>query len=243
MKKTHIFIFIINFMVLFSVKTYSQENNETIDTTFTYKDKYGIRFGVDFVKVTQSVLDDNYKGFEVMGDYRIYKNYYIAAELGNEDYSYSEPFLVANTSGSYLKAGGNYNFYDNWLGMQNELYAGVRIGFASFSHKLEKYKVYTSDDYFNDDIRVINKNYDNQSSTWVEFQLGIKTEIFNNLFLSAHIQLKNSFTSNELDGFENLYIPGFHRTYQDNSIGVGWGYGISYMIPVSKKERKQKVAN
>ena len=47
----------------------------------------------------------------------------------------------------------------------------------------------------------------------------------------------------ELDDFESLYIPGFHRTYQDSNIGVGWGYGLSYMIPITKKDRKQEVAN
>ena len=32
------------------------------------------------------------------------------------------------TSGSYLKAGIDYNMYDNWLDMDNMIYAGFRIG-------------------------------------------------------------------------------------------------------------------
>ena len=244
MKKIHIYIFTISCLfVLATNYSYAQENTKEIDTIIPYQDKFGIRIGADLAKVTRTFLENDYQAFEIMGDYRIYKSYYLAAEIGNEDYSYTEPFLDANTQGSYIKIGGNYNFYDNWLDMQNELYIGFRYGFATFSQTLEQYQVYTSDSYFDDDIRVINKEYNGLTKSWVEFQLGIKTEILSNLFLSAHVQLKTSFGDNSLDGFENLYIPGFHRTYQDTSIGVGFGYGISYLIPISKKDRVQKVAN
>lgn len=242
MNKIHTYIFFISISLL-SISGFSQEKNNPVDTIIPYQDKFGIRAGIDLAKAARTFLDEDYQGLEIMGDYRIYKNYYLAAEIGNEDYTYTEPYIVANTSGSYIKLGGNYNFYDNWLGMQNELYAGVRYGFANFSHTLEKYKIYQADDYFQDDIRVVNREYNGLTKSWIEFQLGMKVEIIKNLFLSAHIQLKNSFGDNELDDFESLYIPGFHRTYQDSNIGVGWGYGISYMIPIIKKDRKQEVAN
>ncbi|GGZ59006.1 DUF6048 family protein [Mesonia mobilis] len=244
MNKIHIYIFSISFS-LFSALGFSQEEEKEnpIDTIIAYKDKYGIRAGVDFVKLARSFVDDDYQGFEIMGDYRIYKTYYLAAEIGNENYTYTEPFIEANTQGSYIKIGGNYNFYDNWLGMQNELYAGLRYGFANYNHTLERYRVYTSDNYFQDDVREVYRDYDGLTTSWAEFQLGMKVEVLNNLFLSAHVQLKVAIGDTELDDFESLYIPGFHRTYQDSNIGVGWGYGLSYMIPITKKDRKQEVAN
>ncbi len=35
--------------------------------------------------------------------------------------------------------------------------------------------------------------------------------------------------------FDNLYIPGFNRTYDFSEFGAGFGYGISYLIPIYKK--------
>jgi len=243
MNKTPIYIFTISLLLLFPSTLIAQEKRAVVDTLISYQEKFGIRAGLDFTKLARTLLDDDYQGLEAMGDYRVYKNYYLAAELGNEDYSYTEPDLAANTNGSYFKIGANYNAYDNWLGMQNELYVGVRYGFSTFSHTLEAYRVYTTDNYFPEDVRTVNREYNGLTKSWLELQMGIKAEIFNNLFLSVHVQLKNSFGENDLDGFENLYIPGFHRTYRDSSIGVGWGYGISYMIPIIKKDRVQEVSN
>ncbi|WP_395076160.1 DUF6048 family protein, partial [Flavobacterium sp.] len=36
--------------------------------------------------------------------------------------------------------------------------------------------------------------------------------------------------------FDNLYIPGFNRTY-DGKFGVGWNYTISYFIPLYKSKK------
>ena len=113
MNKIHIYIFSISFSLLSALGFSQEEEKENpIDTIIAYKDKYGIRAGVDFVKLARSFVDDDYQGFEIMGDYRIYKTYYLAAEIGNENYTYTEPFIEANTQGSYIKVGGNYNFYD-----------------------------------------------------------------------------------------------------------------------------------
>lgn len=245
MNKLPIYIFTISFLFL-SFTSFAQEeqsDEEPIDTIIAFKEKYGLRVGIDLVKLVRSFTDDDYRGLEVQGDFRIYKKYYLAAEIGNEDYTYDEPNLLINTKGSYVKIGGNYNAYSNWAGMQNELFVGLRYGFASFSHTLEKYKIYTSDTYFAPDIREVNRDYDGLTGSWIELQFGIKTEILNNLFLSAHVQLKSYLSDKSLNDFETLYVPGFHRTYQDSSIGVGWGYSISYLIPIFKKDKEQEVSN
>ena len=37
------------------------------------------------------------------------------------------------------------------------------------------------------------------------------------------------------NNFENLYIPGFNRTY-NGDFGVGFNYTVSYFIPLYKKQ-------
>ena len=42
------------------------------------------------------------------------------------------------------------------------------------------------------------------------------------------------------DSFDNLYIPGFNRTY-NGDYGVGFNYTVSYFIPLYKATVKAKI--
>ncbi|MGO2357879.1 MAG: DUF6048 family protein [Mesonia sp.] len=235
MNLTHISIFIISFLGV-SLGSLQAQNSATQDST-VIKEKFGIRVGADLSKAITSIIDEDYKGFEIFGDYRVYKNYYAAAEIGIEEKHYTEPYLDGTANGSYIKIGANYNAYKNWLDMQNEIFVGVRYGFASFSQTLNKFAIYSNDSYFPVDIRETNQEFKSLNASWGEVQGGLKTEVLNNLFLSVHVQLKIMISDKKPDNFDNLYIPGFHRTYGGSSIGVGWGYSLSYLIPVVKKAK------
>ncbi|MGO1586157.1 MAG: DUF6048 family protein, partial [Mesonia sp.] len=216
MNLTHISIFIISFLGV-SLGSLQAQNSATQDST-VIKEKFGIRVGADLSKAITSIIDEDYKGFEILGDYRVYKNYYAAAEIGIEEKHYTEPYLDGTANGSYIKIGANYNAYKNWLDMQNEIFVGVRYGFASFSQTLNKFAIYSNDSYFPVDIRETNQEFKSLNASWGEVQGGLKTEVLNNLFLSVHVQLKIMISDKKPDNFDNLYIPGFHRTYGGSSI-------------------------
>lgn len=240
--RTFIFLFSFCFGSLcLHAQAPSEKDKKAEPDSISYREKYGLRVGADLSMPIRTLLDDHYTGFEILGDYRFNKNIYFAAEIGNENYDFTEPYLAVETKGSYFKVGANYNSYENWLGMQNELYVGVRAGFATFSQHLEKYAIYNGEGYFDPDIRTANETFKGLTASWIEMQLGIKTQVLNNLYLSVHADIKRSISQKEPDNFANLYIPGFHRTYGKSSFGVGWGYSISYMIPIFRKTRVQKV--
>ncbi|TXK71228.1 hypothetical protein FT993_10945 [Mesonia sp. HuA40] len=204
-------------------------------TTSKTQDKFGIRVGLDLAKITRSFLDDDYEGVEITTDYRIGKKLFLAGEIGNEKKVYDEDYLYGNTQGQYIKLGVNYNAYENWGNMQNEIYAGFRYGYANFTQQLDAFEIYNTDLFFPRDLRTVNREFKNLSAHWVEIQGGAKAEILNNLFLGIHLQLKVLLNQKEPDGFGNLYIPGFHRVNANSSIGVGYGYSLSYLIPITKK--------
>ncbi len=219
----------------------AQENEETTETgiedeTPQKVQYYGLRIGVDLSKPIRSFLDDNYNGLEVMGDFRVSNKYYIAAELGNETRTVDDFTNIDVTSkGSYIKAGFNYNAYNNWLGMNNLIYAGVRAGFSTFTQELNTYTISTSNTFFEQDVRTDSREFDGLNAVWLEFQLGIQAELFNNLYLGLNLQIKNRVTETGPDGFENVYIPGFGKTTDASKFGVGYGYTLSYLIPLFKK--------
>jgi len=233
MKLKHTLLFCISILCVFS--TSEAQTTEKPTDTLVQKTKYGLRLGADLAKPLRTALEDGYSGFEIMGDFRFADRFYAAAELGNETKDYVEPNLTAETSGSYIKLGADFNAYKNWFGLNNAIFAGLRYGFSTFKQDLISYSVYTTDQTFPSEVIVVNQEYKGLTAHWAELIVGIKTEVVNNLYLSINLQLKRKITEDKPEGFDNVYIPGFNRTYDFSKFGAGYGYTISYLIPLYKK--------
>jgi len=195
-----------------------------------------MRIGADLFKLTKSFVTDDYRGLELVGDYRITKKIYLAGELGNEDKTTDEPQLNFTTKGTYLKVGIDFNAYQNWLDMENMIYVGARYGTSTFSQTLNHYSIYYNTGGFLGEHTVVqtNEEFKGLSAHWIEFVGGIKAEIFNNFYVGFSVRLNYLITQKQPDNFENLYILGFNRTY-DGNWGVGFNYTVSYFIPLYKK--------
>ena len=128
-------------LLLFSTIAMAQDKKKTVKDTLIYKQKYGLRLGADVSKLARTFADDNYTGFEIMGDYRLTKRIYLAGEIGNEERTIENEVLSNTTKGSYFKGGIDLNFYKNWLDMENMIYIGFRGGASTFSQTLNNYSI------------------------------------------------------------------------------------------------------
>jgi len=240
MKPKHTFAYFISILllVLCSSAVWAQEGNAVLqDTTgLDKRDSYGLRIGVDLSKPIRSFLDDNYNGFEINADFRIKKRLYIAAELGNETNRLDFSNITASGSGSYLKGGVNHNFYNNWLGERNLIFAGVRIGYSAFDQELESFTINAPDIIFDPDDRTDTIQFDGLSAFWLEVQIGLQVEILSNIFMGINLQIQNLLTETAPDDFQNVYIPGFGEPTDGSNFSIGFGYTISYFIPVLRKK-------
>jgi hypothetical protein len=225
-----ILIFIISLFI--SIAGFSQQKTDTIKRT----QSYGLRVGVDIMKPAVSFLDSDKKGFELTGDVRFLRNYYAAVELGFEDVISTEDYMKFTTKGSFIKIGVNYNAYQNWVGMTNEIYFGGRYGFSFFSQTLNSYTPNAKGTYFEGEFLEPNTEFKDLSAHWLEFVIGMKVETFKNLYLGTQISIKKIVSTKEPDNFKNLYIPGFNRVFL-NDMGIGFNYSISYLIPIVKKTK------
>ena len=215
----------------------AQDSTAVVVDSVKVKDqKYGLRVGADLSKPIRTLLEDGYSGFEIMADFRFSHRFYAAIELGSEKKDWFEDNINAKTSGSYGKIGADFNAYNNWVGLNNAIFAGLRYGFSSFSQELLNYNIYTTNQTFSEEqLREVNTTYEGLTASWVELIVGIKTELMPNLFLGLQVQLKRRISDTKPENFDNLYIPGFNRTYDDSSVGVGYSYSLSYLIPLFKK--------
>lgn len=243
MKQRHTLTYSISsllLMLLFCVSINAQNEDivSNANDSTKIKLKYGLRVGGDIGKLIRSFIDDEYSGFEVSTDYRLKKRLYIAGEIGFDEKTSITEYLNTNTKGSYIKGGIDYNMYENWLNMDNMIYSGFRIGASSFSHTLNSFQVYSTDQYWTPQFTSTTpQDFDGLTAIWVELILGIKAELFNNLFLGLNVQLKGLVSETEPGNFENIYIPGFNKTFDSSRIGVGYGYTLSYRIPLYKKDK------
>lgn len=235
----HILKYTFSFLLLLvTLSASSQQQNDSVSLPVkpVKTERYGLRVGVDLHRLARTFYDDNYRGLEITADYRYNKKFYIAGELGNIDITVDDEQLNFTTTGSYFKVGFDYNAYENWLDMENMIFVGMRYGVSSFSQNLNSYTVYDTSPYFEDIVVSANQEYSGLSAHWVEVVGGIKAELFNNVFLGFTVRLKNLVANKKPDNFDNLYIPGFNRTY-DGNFGVGFNYTLSYFIPIYKKEK------
>ncbi|WP_299526945.1 DUF6048 family protein [uncultured Lutibacter sp.] len=231
MTQRHIFLFFIS--ILFTITVNSQVKEQD---TIKNKEKYGLRIGVDLSRPINSFFETENKGLEIVTDFRVLRNYYAAVELGFLDKTTNEDYLNFTTKGSYIKAGFNYNAYENWIGMSNEIYIGLRYGFSLFNQTLNSYTPNVYGTYFIPEALEPNSEFKDLNAHWVEFVFGMKVETFNNLYLGVSVSFNNLISTTDPDNFKNLQVPGFNRVFLNNK-GVGFNYTLSYLIPIIKKDK------
>ena len=227
--------------------------------TVAKSDPYGLRVGIDLSRPILSFFNDDYTGLELVGDYRLTNKLYLAAEIGNEKKSQVQelgnnlnPDLMPGegleelygftTSGSYIKLGVDYNTYQNWYGMFNSIYIGGRYAVSSFSQTLNNFSFFDSNRDFSPTGFVPGATeaveFSGLNASWLEFVVGLKAELFANIYLGASVRLGYLVSDKASDRFPNLWIPGFNKVTDGSNFGVGYNYSITYFIPLYKKAKE-----
>ena len=221
------------FLVFFASTSAQQKNDSIPKDSIVYKTNYGLRLGIDISKPIRALLQDYNSGIEIVGDYRISKKWYVAAELGNEKFTTNEDFTSSTSKGSYMKIGLNYNSYNNWLDMNNEIFTGIRYGLATFEQTLNNYQI-NSNPVLPTLINNIPNTENGLTAHWTELLLGFRAEVYSNIFITFSGSYKIMVSLKDPVNFKTHYAPGFNRVYASNT-GFGFNYTISYLIPFRKK--------
>jgi hypothetical protein len=232
--------YIISICLLFVfVDGFSQEQKK--DTliasktdSITYKTNYGLRIGIDISKPILAQFSGTYSGLEIVGDYRIKKNLYLAAEVGYEEETTAEDYTNSTSKGNYIRVGFNYNAYQNWLDMNNEIFIGYRYGFSLFEQTLNSYTPNVNSSYFPANTNTTPLTTSDLNAHWSEFVFGLKVETFKNFFITFSGSYKVMMSVKEPENFKTLYSPGFNRIFETGT-GFGFNYTLTYLIPFKKK--------
>lgn len=208
------------------------------DSIPKYTERYSLRFGIDISKPIRSVVEDRYKGLELTADYRLTQKLYLAGEAGMEDKRVVSESLDFQTSGEYLKLGLDINLFRNWQGMENQLLTGFRLGTSTYKHRLHGYAVRQLNHFWQEELyKPLDTpiDYSNLSAFWFQLLIGVKSELLTNLYIGISVRMNYLISYKEVDNFDNLYIPGFHRVSDISPWGAGLNYTIMYQFPLYRK--------
>lgn len=240
MKNKHIWLSTISLFLSVWMIGQTTENQPSLTNTPTLEilDKkepqtFAMRVGLDIVKPINSQINSDFQGLELVGDLRLNRRVFVAAEIGSEKKTQQSELIKFTTSGSYIKVGVDYNFFNNWKGMNNALYVGLRLARSLHTHTVNSYELYQLDQYL---IESTTNGYligeqEQLSNGWMELIFGTKVQLLPNFYAGISARLNVLLTNPQPANFGNLYAPGFNKITDDNKFGAGFNYTLTYSFP------------
>ena len=141
---------------------------------------YTLRFGVDLYRLVLSQASPDFSGQELVADLRVYNNFYAALEIGNESKTKQYEEVNITAKGSYFKLGFDLNMYENWEGMNNQVYLGLRYARSVHQQQLNAYTILDRDPYW-PRTEVVNNfatgNREGLNASWAEVVVGTKVQV------------------------------------------------------------------
>lgn len=245
MKKLCIWLCIISGLISWETLQ-AQEVEVLSQDTLSIKKKFRkhpmtLRAGLDLYRPIRTQIDDEYSSFELVTDLNITDNLYIALEAGTEERTMQSEQVNFDVKGNYIKIGIDYNMFENWEGMDNQVYIGFRIAGSSHELNINNYLLYTTNHFFDDAITSIGYATGPRpdlSANWFEIVTGIKVELTNNLYTGFSLRLNVLMGETVPENFANLFIPGFNKVTDDNNFSVGFNYTLTYALRFGKKDKE-----
>lgn len=196
-----------------SAQTPNQQNNQEQtevprDTLPDFKPDRFIRLGLDVSALARQIVEPEVRQFEFSADSEVIFNWFAVAEGGfmlvnadREDFQYS-------ASGYFGRLGFDYNLLGRNHPKQNDLVVlGLRYGFSAVKHEAPFY--FISNPYWGDySGSLVESNY---YQHWIEFSGGVKTEVFNNLFLGWNLKTRVRLSQTKEPDLKPYYIGGYGR--------------------------------
>jgi hypothetical protein len=237
MKSKHIWLFTIS--LLWSLFAFSQEEEGGEAKEKKSPRTYALRVGLDMIKPARTQFEDGYQGLELVGDLKLNKRVFIAAEVGSEKRTQQSEQINFTTKGSYIKAGIDYNFFNNWKGMNNSLFIGFRLARSLHTHTVNNYTLYSLTQYLtvNTAKGYLTGEREQLSTAWFEFLFGIKVQLLPNFYAGLSLRMHGLLNDKQPQDFGNLYAPGFNRITDDNKFGGSINYTLTYSLPFRFKKK------
>lgn len=204
--------YIFSIILLFPVSAFSQNGDYS----------RGLRIGFDLSSAAILAIEGEGVEAGFTADMNITDRYFAVADAGYINSIKTGPGYELSLNAIYLRAGGDYNFYQ-----QNDdvIAAGVRYGFSTFSQKTGNLMV--EQGYWGNYTGTVPEI--TLGSRWLEGVFSIKTELFSNVFIGWSLRGKVLLSKKDNPDMEEWHIPGYGLSNKSST--GGFNFYIYYRIP------------
>ncbi len=211
------YIFLI--LALLSTSLTAKAQNDTIF-------KPAVRFGLDLSGFARQLIETETIPVELSFDYEWRKKYFAAAEAGWLNVDANRETHRYNAKGYFFRTGIDIGILGGDVHNPNDhVLLSVRYGYGRL--RQEAPYILISDAHWGDyETSVDPETY---HAHWIEAGLGMKTSIWNNLFLGWSLRGRIRIASTSDPNMEPYFISGFGRS---NNAALMLHYSIYYRFPL-----------
>ena len=187
----------------------------------------GFKFGVNVDRFSDFQFKPERFSYEGSFDFNLNNKYFGVIEAGYSEINFKKDNYNYQSDGYFVKLGMEYNMLKKYP--TDFLGVGIKIGMADFNQQADN--VIIEDSHWGSfTTNVDSRNY---NAYWLEASLGVKGEIFKNIYLgwSALVRIKVSGGNDR--SFQPYDIPGFGNG--SKKLDLGANYYILYQIPFNRK--------
>ncbi len=211
------FLFLIPFLVI------SQAGLAENDTLFTPS----VRPGLDVSGLARHLMEPEVVTGEASLDVEWRKSHFVAIEGGLLQVDMQKETHRYQANGYFLRAGADFNILErNPENPHDVVLASIRYGYSKAEH--EAPFIVISDPYWGDYETAVSK--ENFQAHWIEAGIGLKTEIWHNIFLGWSLRGKIMLASTDDPEMDPYFIGGFGKSGSNTRISLL--YSIMYRIPM-----------
>lgn len=214
--------YIINTILLLALAT----NSFAQDDVELPQRQFFIRGGLDLSRFMLPFINDvEVSGWEASLDAEIDHDFFPTLEFGMNNINHTTDEFDYKANGTYYRLGMNYNMlnYQHRLD-RNIFYIGARYAFSIYNQQASNVALENEWGEYETSFPKENLNHH-----WIEAVMGMRGEIFKNLYLGYTIRVKIKLSGSDFNNLTPYFIPGYGK---DNSINAGMSYSIFYAIPI-----------
>ena len=188
----------------------------------------GIYIGADIYGLAGKAFGSDITSAEISAEVNLKNRYFPIVEIGygSTDTTDDETDIHFKTSAPYFRIGMNYNVFYKKPYLPGEFLVGLRYGFTSFSYDVAAPSM--TDPTWGAPTIPFEYNGEKSSASWLELSLGLKSNIYKNLYMGLALRYRSRISMKKNEHTEPWYIPGYGK---NKSTNFGVTYTIVYKLP------------
>lgn len=220
------FTFVLCLIAAISFGQTEQKRKVRPKRTDNYIRMRGLRVGMDLTRPFQNywTKGDRY-GSEFTVDMELWPNLFPTFESGYEVMKINTNYINYAGKGNYSRIGIDYNFLQaENRNDKNIFFGGLRYGFSIANQQTSNYVI---NSYWGQQTGQFgNQRY---FAHWGEILIGLKGELFHNVYLGWTVRGKVKFNNKSLGLPDAYFIPGYGKAAR--GFNLDFTYSVYYNLP------------